>query len=58
MFEKFKNLVEQLTGPLQLLPYLLKILLYPFVLIYQLADLSNINALYNLLTVTAREQKL
>ena len=57
MFEKFKNLVEQLTGPLQLPPYLLEILLYPFVLIYQLADLSNINALYNLLTVTCQGAK-
>ena len=57
MFEKFNKLVEQLTGPLQLPPYLLEILLYPFVLIYQLADLSNINALYNLLTVTCQGAK-
>ncbi len=57
MFERFAILVERLTGPLQIPTYTLQILLYPVKLICQLADLFDVDSLYNLLTVICQGAK-
>ena len=57
MFSKFIGLVEQLAGVLYIPPSLVRTLLYPFMLIYKLADLFKIEDFYSLLSVTCQGAK-
>jgi hypothetical protein len=57
MFDKFIGIAEQLTGALHIPFYLVKYLLFPFVVIYKVAELVNVNAFYNLLTVVCEGAK-
>ena len=57
MFETFIKLVQQLTGPLHIPLYLVRAVFFPFNLLCKLADLFNIEGLYNLLTVTCQGAK-
>ena len=57
MFEKFIGMAEQLIGILHIPTSFVRFLFYPFSLVYQVADLVNIDALYNLLTVTCQGAK-
>ena len=57
MFSKFIQLVEQLTAVFQIPPYVIRGLMYPLILICQLAELFDIDLLYDLLTVTCEGAK-
>jgi hypothetical protein len=57
MFGKFMQLIEQLTAVLQIPPYVLRNLLYPLVLICQVAERFDIDLLYNLFSVTCQGAK-
>ena len=57
MFDKFIGLAEQLTGVLNIPFYYVKYLFYPFVVICKVAELVNVNAFYNLLTVVCEGAK-
>ena len=57
MFDKFMGLAVQLTGVLHIPVYLVRVLFYPFELLYQLADLFSTDDLYRLLTVTCEGAK-
>ena len=57
MFDKFIQLIAQLTDALQIPSFFIRGLLYPLALIYQLADLFNVSLIYDLLTVTCQGAK-
>ena len=57
MFDKFTQLIAQLTGVFHIPVSVINIVLYPFMLMYQLAELFNIGSLYSLLFVTCQGAK-
>ena len=57
MFEAFMELVEQLTGPLHIPPYLLRALFYPLSMFCGFMNIFNIDGFYSLLTVTCQGAK-
>ena len=57
MFAKFVAVVGQLVVALHVPTILIQIFVYPFSLIYQVADFTNVDLLYELLTVTCQGAK-
>ena len=57
MFAKFAALVGQLTQAIHIPMVLITIILYPFFLLYQLAEVFNVGSFYSLLTVTCQGAK-
>jgi hypothetical protein len=57
MFDKFFQLVVQLTGAFHIPVSVVEVVLYPFRLICGLADLFNVDSFYSLLVVTCQGAK-
>ena len=57
MFQKFFSLIMQLLGPLRIPAFVVQALLYPFVFMYQVAELLSVDYFYKLLTVTCQGAK-
>ena len=57
MFAKLTAVVLQLTTAMHIPTVLVLIILYPFVLLYQLAELFDVGSFYSLLTVTCEGAK-
>ena len=54
MMDRFLHLIEQLIGAVRIPAYVVQAALYPLKIVCQIADLFQVGALYNLLTVTCQ----